>query len=300
MKILILGAGGMLGHKLCQVLGREFGQVYGTVRKPRGSYEPRKDIFGQTELIENVDVANESELIAALDKVRPNVVCNAIGLTLRKQNSSSAVDLIRLNSLLPHLVARWCAENKSKVIHFSTDCVFAGHTGGYTEESVPDAEDLYGRSKLLGEVAGPEALTLRASIIGRELEGGTELLEWFLSQNGQKTKGYSRAIYTGVTTLEMAKIVGRLIREHGKLNGLYQIASEPISKLDLLRLVAQKMGLSIEIEPDSSVVVKKDLVGSRFEAESGIRVSSWNEMVANVAADPTDYPSNRFLKGNRT
>lgn len=290
----------MLGHKLCQTLGHEFGQIYGTVRKSRDHYASVKNVFDKTQLIDNVDVANESSLYRVLEEVRPQFVCNAVGLTLRKENSSSAVDLIKLNALLPHSVAAWCETNAAKLIHFSTDCVFSGRDGRYTEQSVPDAEDRYGRSKLLGEVSGNHALTLRMSIIGRELDGETELMEWFLSQNSKAVRGYSNALYTGVTTLELAQIVGRLIREHPNLTGLYQIASEPISKLDLLRLLAQKFGMEVKIDPDASVVVKKDLIGTKFLAKTGIRVSDWSQMIEAVANDPTEYPSNRFLKGNRT
>jgi dTDP-4-dehydrorhamnose reductase len=184
-----------------------------------------------------------------------------------------------------------CETIDARLIHFSTDCVFSGAEGAYTEDDPSDAQDMYGRTKFLGEVGGPAALTLRTSIIGRELTRRSSLLEWFLDQDGQKVKGYRRALYAGLTTNRMSHLVGDLIEHHPDLTGLFHVAGPWISKYDLLIQVRDAFGLSIEIDPDDEVAIDRTLDGSRFEAATGFCPPTWREMVTELANDPTPYES---------
>ena len=287
MRILILGATGMLGHKLWQLLPQRFADTYATVRvRP---LLPGSRLFEDERVIAGVDCTDFPAVAGVLARIEPQVVVNCVALTKRREGSSNADASIALNACLPQQLAGWCGKHAARLIHFSTDCVFTGRTGGYTEKSVPDAEDLYGRSKALGEVAGDGALTLRSSFIGRELVHGTELLEWFLAQRGRRIQGYRQALYTGVSNLFMAQFVGDIIAVHPQLAGLYNLASEVVSKFDLLCLARDAFGLDIEIEPDDSFVCRRDLDGSRLQQALGIKPPSWREMMAGLAADATPY-----------
>jgi dTDP-4-dehydrorhamnose reductase len=200
-----------------------------------------------------------------------------------------AIPSIRINALMPHELAELCAEWAGHLIHFSTDCVFSGRKGKYTEDDPPDAEDLYGKSKFLGEVTAPNAITLRTSIIGRELTEHRSLLDWFLSQNGGSARGFRRVIYSGITTNEMANVVTMLVRDLPALSGTFQVASDPISKFELLTLIRDAYRLDIEMTPDDREVSDRSMIGQRFTDASGWRAPSWPEMVRELAADATPY-----------
>ncbi|MDP6823422.1 MAG: sugar nucleotide-binding protein, partial [Dehalococcoidia bacterium] len=202
-----------------------------------------------------------------------------------------SIESIAINSLLPHLLAKKCGEIGGRVIHFSTDCVFNGEKGAYQESDPSDATDLYGRTKFLGEVSSPGTLTLRSSIIGRELYNNTSLLEWFLAQNGKKIRGFARAMYAGMTTNRMSQLVKDLIIDHPELSGMYQVSGPWISKYDLLVLVREAFELDIEIERDEEVDIDRTLVGERFASDTGFMAPSWHEMVTELAADRTPYES---------
>lgn len=287
MRILILGATGMLGHKLWQLMPQRFADTYATVRaRP---LLPGSRLFEDKRVIAGVDCTDFPSVAAVLDRIAPQVIVNCVAVTKRREGSGNAEASIALNARLPQQLAGWCGEHASRLIHFSTDCVFTGRTGGYTEMSVPDAEDLYGRSKALGEVAGDGALTIRSSFIGRELAHGTELLEWFLAQRGRRIQGYRQALYTGVSNLFMAQLVGDIIADQPRLTGLYNLASEVVSKFDLLCLARDAFRLDIEIEPDDSFVCRRDLDGSRLRQALGVMPPPWREMMAGLAADATPY-----------
>ena len=224
-----------------------------------------------------------------LDKLRPSVIVNAAGVTLRSKEALDKVSAISINALLPHKLAEWCGKKGARLIHFSTVCVFDGKKGGYNEDDQPDARDLYGTSKTLGDVSAPHALTLRSSFIGREIFGGTELLEWFLAQKGKKIKGFRKAMFTGLTSNRLAALVAELIGKFPALNGLYHVSSETLSKYELLLLLKEAYGLDTRIEPDDEFECRRSLNGGRFVDATGFKCPSWREMALDMAADTTPY-----------
>ena len=291
MSILVLGADGMLGHKMFQVLGARFTGTRGTLRTSRR--DPRFagiPLLQSEAIVEGVDAMDDRALGARIDALRPDVIVNCIGVIKQRDAAHDPIPSITINSLLPHRLAEWVRPWNGRLIHFSTDCVFSGRRGRYREDDLSDAEDLYGKSKFLGETpATPNALTLRTSIIGRELHHHKSLLDWFLAQRG-RVRGFTRVMYSGVTTNHLAGLVGDVIERHADLHGLYQVASTPIAKHDLLRLVQDAFGKTdVEIVPDDTEVSDRSLDGSRFAAATGYRCPPWPALVAELAADPTQY-----------
>ena len=281
MRIIILGGTGMLGHRLWQHFSPRYLGTYATVRQRRAVYA-RHGIFEDDRVIDCVDVENFPELSGVLKSVRPDFILNCIGVTKRHKDADAALQAITLNALLPNRLAAWGAEHGAKVVNFSTDCVFDGEKGNYGEESPTNATDLYGKTKALGEIQGPHALTLRSSFIGCELEGGTELLEWFLSQKGT-VRGFKNALYSGFTTLELSRIVEDILLHHPDLHGLYNVSSEVISKFDLLTLIKEKMRLEVELVPEENFHCKRNLDSSRFRKELGYVPPSWESMVEELS-----------------
>jgi dTDP-4-dehydrorhamnose reductase len=278
----------MLGHKLVQVLGARFetwASVRGDAPSPAAAavLEPARTIAG-------VRVEEPASVGRALDTSGASVVVNAVGIVKQADAAKAAVPSIRVNALFPHEIAVECASRGVRLVHVSTDCVFSGLRGGYTEDDLPDATDLYGRSKLLGEVVGAShALTLRTSIVGRELQGANGLFEWFLSQRGARVRGFSRAIFSGLTTATLAGLIGDLIDRHQGLHGLWHVSAAPIDKLSLLQLLRDALGADVELEPDDSLVIDRSLDSSPFRAATGWTPPTWDTMIADFASDPTPY-----------
>jgi dTDP-4-dehydrorhamnose reductase len=287
MRVLILGAAGMLGHKLYQMLSLEH-QVSASVRGRAESYR-KYHLFDETHLIEDVDVSHDDSLIALFGRTRPEAVINAVGIIKQLKAAHDPLLTLSINAMLPHRLARLCAVAGARLIHISTDCVFSGRKGGYTEQDISDAEDLYGRTKFLGETTAPNALTLRTSIIGRELASCSGLIEWFLGERGGQVKGFRRAIYTGLTTRALARIIVRLLQDFPELSGLYQVSSDPINKYDLLCLVRDIYDLSIQITPDDAFDCNRSLDSSLFRSTTGIAIPSWPDMIGDMHNDPTPY-----------
>lgn len=287
-RILVLGGGGTLGHKLWQVLPSKFPHTFVSIRKNRSFYA-RCGLFDGQNVIDGLDLRDFSRLNSVLDEVKPSVIVNCAGVTLRSKEALDKNSAISINALLPHRLAEWCSRSGSRLIHFSTVCVYDGKKGAYTENDLPDARDLYGMTKALGDVSAPFALTLRSSFIGREIFGGSELLEWFLAQKGKTVKGFKKALFTGLTTNKLAELVGELIEKHPGLNGLYHVSSETVSKYDLLLLMKEAYKLDVEIVPEDGFEMKRDLVGERFEQAVGFSCPPWKTMMAEMAADSTPY-----------
>jgi dTDP-4-dehydrorhamnose reductase len=224
-----------------------------------------------------------------LEKEKPDSLINCIGIVKQRNEGKMAIPSITINSLLPHLLAEWAAEWSGRVFHFSTDCVFSGKKGNYSEDDPSDAEDLYGKSKYLGEATVPNALTLRTSIIGRELTHFKSLLDWFLAQKGKKVKGFKRVLYSGVTTNHIAELVGKIIGDYPKLSGLYQVTAPAITKHDLLTRIRDAYKLDVEIIPDDSEISDRSMNGERFRKATGYKEPSWDDLVAKLAKDLTPY-----------
>jgi dTDP-4-dehydrorhamnose reductase len=294
-RIMVLGGTGMLGHKMFQVLGARFPETTCTISGSGlvPSLE-RTGIFQERRTMQGVDALCWERVEEVLKKNRPEVVVNCIGVIKQRDAAGDVIPSITLNSLLPHKLAALCAAWDGRVIHFSTDCVFSGRQGGYTETSPSDAEDLYGKSKFLGEVRADNALTLRTSIIGHELKNFASLLEWFLAQNGKTVSGYRRVIYSGVTTIHLARVVGDLIADHQDLSGLYQVTGRAISKYDLLGKIRDAYALDIQIEPEDTTVSDRSMMGEPFEEATGLVTPSWEELVADLAQEYPQYATWRL------
>lgn len=284
MKLLILGGDGMLGHQLLTLLQADH-DVQVTLRQPLSHYR-QWPLFSARNAIAPADARDWPRLAEVIRAARPETVINCIGVIKhRKEAVSQAALTIEINALLPHRLRDLCAELGARLIHFSTDCVFSGRAGHYRETDEPDALDLYGRSKLLGEVEAAPGLTIRSSIVGLELARKTGLIEWFLAQRGT-IRGFRRAIYTGVTTTEMARFVDRVLTRHPDLHGVWQLASAPISKYDLLVEFARKLGRTdVDIQPDDDFVCDRSLDGSRLTDRTGYAPPSWDAMLTELAAE---------------
>jgi len=267
MRVLILGASGMLGHKLWQVFRDRF-ETWGTVRSSYQEYA-RYDLFNRERLLGGVDASDISTVVRAFDKVQPHVVVNGTGIVKQSPAAKDPIVGIEVNSLFPHRLAAICQASGARLIHISTDCVFSGRKGMYSEEDVPDAEDLYGRSKLLGEISGPDCLTLRTSLIGRELQTSNGLVEWFLSNRGGCVQGFSNVIFSGLTTRTFAGLMADVIERHPDLSGVYHVSSEPISKYHLLCLLREAFRVSVEIEPFPDHHLDRSLDSHRFRSAIG-------------------------------
>lgn len=287
MRVLILGAGGMLGHKLCQMYRNRY-ETWATVRGNPREYASYA-LLDTAHFIGGVDAADFDTITQAYASIRPDVVINCIGIIKQLPEAHKPIVSINTNALLPHRLATLSQAAGARFIHISTDCVFSGRKGMYSETDISDAEDLYGRTKFLGEVDYPGCLTLRTSIIGRELKTTSGLVEWFLSNQGKKVRGFRRAIYSGFTTQAMASIIATLLEQHPQLSGMYQVSSEPINKYDLLCLIRDAFGLSIEIEPYDEVVIDRSLDSTRFRAETGFVPPDWSAMITEMAQDSTPY-----------
>ena len=297
MNILVLGGTGMLGHKMFQQLRMRYAETYCTIRGSINDAPVRDvDLFHSGHVLEQCEFSDFTVVERLLLEHKPRIVVNCVGIVKQRDDSKKPVPSIYINALLPHLLLETCERVGAKLIHVSTDCVFSGKKGNYREDDLPDAEDLYGRTKFLGEVTSGSALTLRTSIIGRELLHSDSLLEWFLSQSHKRVPGYKRALFSGVTTNHLAQVVGDLIRDHPNLSGLYNVASQTISKFDLLCLLREAYDLDIEILQQDEFSCDRSLRGEKFAAAAGYVCPPWLELVSQLANDDTSYNEWRTLK----
>lgn len=296
-KVLILGGQGMLGHRLFAVLAEQH-EVHATFRNPAGAWQKFPMYRERAEQLHGgVDALNLAAVRQVLNEVRPDVVINCIGIIKQLRAAKDPTLSITVNALFPHQLADLCQLLGARMITLSTDCVFSGATGGYREEDNPDPVDLYGRTKLLGEVDRPGCLTLRTSIIGRDYIKNAGLIEWFLSQRGRAIKGYERAIYTGLTTHALSQIIQRLIVDQPDLSGIVQVASEPINKFDLLVQLRDIAQLDLEIAAETDFYCDRSLNGERFLATTGYAIPSWRSMLTDLAKDIKPYDDWRHENG---
>jgi dTDP-4-dehydrorhamnose reductase len=291
IRILVLGGTGMLGHKLVQRLAARHLWVATTIRSSAIPDSPaaRATLGKADRILGGVDVLQGDQLGRAIDAAEPDVVVNAVGVIKQIKDAKDPIVSISTNALLPHRVAALCARRGVRLIHFSTDCVFSGRNGPYAEDASPDPQDLYGRSKLLGEPCGTRCLTIRTSIVGRELRGRASLIEWLISQRGGSATGYAGALYSGLTTGAIADLVGQLIVGHPDLDGLWHVSSDAISKYELLTMVNRHYRLGITLARDDKLIIDRRLDSSRFRARTGFSAANWNDMIAEMRADATPY-----------
>ena len=265
MKILVLGANGMLGH----VVTRHFLDIgYEVLETSRDKGD-----------INYFDVSKDiSAIQKVLKRIKPKVVINCIGIL--NKNAEENHDLaVMVNSYLPHYLDKISDEFDFKLIHISTDCVFDGKKGEYCENSQKDSTSFYGQSKALGEVKNDKNLTLRTSIIGPDTNpNGIGLFQWFMNQETQ-TNGFNKVIWTGVTTIELAKCIDKAIKNN--LVGLKHVVNgDTIDKLSLLKLIKKHFKKDIKIIPKSDYVVNKSLKKSD---EFDFDIPTYDQMIKDMA-----------------
>jgi dTDP-4-dehydrorhamnose reductase len=267
----------MLGHTAFGLLSRlPDVEVFGTARSEGARARLGPSL--RQNVIVGIDVLDQDALLGVLARIRPDVVLNCVGLIKQLENANDPLAALPLNALFPHRLRRACELLGARLIHVSTDCVFSGAKGNYKESDIPDATDLYGRSKLLGEVAEKNSITLRTSIIGRELSGNNGLVEWFLSEKG-KVRGFTKAIFSGFTTDELVRVIVQHVLPNPQLSGLWHVSSAPIAKHDLLTLVRDVYGTEVQIEPDDTLKIDRSLNSDRFRAETGYSPPTWAQMI---------------------
>jgi len=280
MRILVLGGDGMLGHQVFKTLSRRH-DVRVTLRQRLSAYKEFK-LFTAENAYEGVEVGSVDGLIEVLGEFRPEAVVNAVGIVKQRSTAKESVPSLEINSLFPHRVSALCKALDTRMIHMSSDCVFSGRKGKYREIDFSDAEDLYGRTKYLGEVYDNHCVTLRTSIIGKELSRKQGLLEWFLSQKAS-VQGFKNAVFSGFTSLEMSRIIENILVNHPGKGGLYHLSSDPISKFDLLTLIKRKMGLGIEIIPTEEPRVDRSLDSTKFQKEFNYTPPTWEKMIEELS-----------------
>jgi dTDP-4-dehydrorhamnose reductase len=276
VRILILGGGGMLGHQLLLHLQPRH-EVRVTLRQNLGAYA-LFNMFSSDIVYDNIDIRSLERIVEVMADFRPEVLINAVGIVKQRPDAKECIPSLEINALLPHRLAILCRGIGTRLIHLSTDCIFSGKKGNYLESDPSDADDLYGKTKYLGEVHETNSLTLRTSIIGKELSRHTSLLDWFLGQTGP-VKGFTNAIYTGFTTLEMSRIIEKILLEYPEASGVYQVSSDPISKYELLLLIREKLGHDIEIIPDDVFHCDRSLDSTRFRSDFKYSPPTWPAMI---------------------
>lgn len=277
----------MLGHKLVQMWQARH-DVRTSLRSSFSEYE-RYGIFEREKVFEHINVENFGSIEKIAHDWEPQVIVNAVGIIKQLPTAKNVVRTLQINSVFPHQLAELAQKYAARLINIGTDCVFDGRRGGYTEADFPNAADLYGKSKNLGEVTGKNCLTLRTSIIGRELKTAHSLVEWFLSNEGKRVRGFTKAIYSGFPTLIFAGILERLLTDFPELDGLYQVSSEPINKYELLELIRAAYRADIEIEPFGDFEIDRSLDSSRFRAATGLKFPDWETMIERMAGDNAVY-----------
>ena len=284
-KILILGIDGMIGHKIAQFLEQE-NNLYGTTRKTIG---PEKLGLKTSKLIK-IDFDKNQSLVF-LNDLSPDIIINCVGITTRRINNENIYNLEFINSRLPHILNQWTEENSKRLIHFSTDCVYSGKNGNYRESDNTDAQDIYGKTKAIGEINNSNALTIRTSLIGREVFNHTELFEWLFKNKSGKVYGYENVHYSGLTTIRMSKILEKIINYFPDLQGVFNISSKPITKYSLLNLINKHFKLEIQVEKDSKIKSNKVLISKKFTEITGMYPPNWDDLISEFKDDCKKFKS---------
>jgi dTDP-4-dehydrorhamnose reductase len=294
MRVLILGASGMLGHRMVKELaGLQF-NVMTACRRPGAL--PDLGVAPDA-VLGGLDAQRAKSAIDIIRRLKPDAVVNCVGIVKQRAAAHDPVPSIQVNSLFPHVVSAACREVDARFLQISTDCVFAGNTGGYTEADVPDATDLYGRSKLLGEVIESRALTLRTSIVGWEIGEAAGLLGWFEGHRAEPLSCFSSAFFSGLTTTALSRVIAKVLRDHPTLNGLYHVSAERIDKCSLLRRLAGELRWDVDLIPTNTPCIDRSLDSGRFRARTGWSPAPWSEMLAALAAEHEWYAAFRRSQG---
>tara|TARA_B100001287_G_C22666876_1_gene523260 strand:+ start:1135 stop:2010 length:876 start_codon:yes stop_codon:yes gene_type:complete len=290
MKILILGCNGMLGHKLFTYLQREADfKVVGFCRKLSIKLIP----YGEN-IVDGMDFLDFESLLSAIDKFSPELIINCAGVIKQKDEGISAIDEIKINSLLPHMIANYCDQKSIRLIHFSTDCVFSGRKGNYSENDQSDCYDFYGKTKFLGEIDSSNHLTIRTSIIGHELDSEFSLLSWFLKQ--KSIKGYKKAVFSGVPTIFLAKFLKKYLIPNNHINGIKHLSASPIDKFSLLKKINKAYSANIEIEPDDSLKIDRSLNSTLLMKQLDAKIPPWDDLIDLMY---TDFYNMNFYRERR-
>lgn len=277
IKVLILGAGGMLGNAIFRLFSSDVSyDVLGTLRT--GSKAIYFSGEQQKRLVEGVDVSRENALLSLFSDFAPSLVINCVGIIKQHEAAKDSIAALSINAMLPHRLARYCDAHGARLVHMSTDCVFSGRTGMYVEGDFADADDLYGRTKYLGETKYENTITLRTSIIGHELGSSHSLVDWFLGQE-DVVKGYRKAIFSGLPTVEVARVIRDFVLPNPEMSGVYHLSAEPISKHDLLGLVAKIYKKQIKIVADDEIAIDRSLDSTRFRDATGYKPASWPDLI---------------------
>ena len=284
MRILILGADGMIGHKIAQSL-----EDFELILASRKSISLKSIGIIKGKMVLHNLITDSLDLL--LDNTTPDIIINCAGITSRRGVEDNIVNTGLLNSELPHKLDSWANLNSKKLIHFSTDCVFSGNRGNYLDNDFADADDIYGKSKALGEVDSPNTLTLRCSMIGRELYNFTELFEWLLKNKNKKIEGYSNTFYSGITTVRMGIILNQILKKNLNLSGIYNISSTPISKFDLLIKLSNAFNLNVEVKQNTNNKSNKVLISEKFTEITGIYPPNWDDLISEFKEDCEKYKS---------
>jgi dTDP-4-dehydrorhamnose reductase len=283
MRILIFGGDGMLGHQLMKLFSAKGHEVKVTLRQALKAYR-EFGLFHPDNSYAGIDVRCLDRVAEVFGHWRPEAVVNAVGIVKQRPTAQEVIPSLEINALFPHKLALLCRALGIRMIHMSTDCVFTGGKGNYQEKDLSDAEDLYGRTKYLGEVYDSHCLTLRTSIIGKEISRKQGLLEWFMAQDGGKVRGFKNAIFSGFTTLELSRVIETILMHHPDKGGLYHVSSEPVSKHDLLVMIKEKLNLKIEIIPAGEPWCDRSLDSTKFRKEFGYIPPSWEQMIEELTA----------------
>jgi dTDP-4-dehydrorhamnose reductase len=282
-RVLVIGAAGMLGHVVLRWFDEYADvEVIGSVRD-LAAVQQLQGQLRRARFVSDIDVGSASSVQALLEQIRPDVVINCVGVVKQLAGAEDPVQAIPINALFPHRLARWCGALGARLVLISTDCVFSGKRGAYREDDVADAEDLYGRSKLMGEVVAPHVVTLRTSIIGHELSSAHALLGWFLSQQGT-VPGFSNALFSALPTVELARVIGQYVLPNEALHGIYHVAGPTISKYELLKLVAKIYRSDTRVNAVPTLVVDRSLDGGRFQATTSYRSPDWPTLIEHMRA----------------
>jgi len=288
MKVCVFGAGGLLGHMLIRVLS-ESNDVFGITREKPKISSPLAKFLSQEKWIGGVDASIPHSIDKIFETDQFDVAINCIGLIKQRDSIVSDIEMMVINGEFPHHLAQIANNHDTQVIHISTDCVFSGIKGSYLESDKPDPVDVYGKSKLLGELNDSDNLTLRTSHIGRELTVKKSFVEWLVSQRGGHVNGYSHAIYSGLTTQALARTISKLLSGNSHLSGLFHVSSQPISKLEIINKLNELLDLQLTVTPDASVQINRSLNSEKFQNATSISPQTWDEMLSNLRQDQKTY-----------